>query len=275
MLSPYTGEAITTVGEAARWLADQSTLPVHSAAWAILQVRFPWTFSTYIDEPASAMDILQEQVLPLIPVGIVGSSAGLMPVEWRYDATRSEAVTIIEEGVNASRVGGIEYVKAARDVLQDLRVGYCIDGSGDSRSWLNFGDPRNNDQETATVNSRANALYFPDRPGRTEVIEQTGITTAATAMRFACWKILAIGRSPRAVTYQRPIGERWLRIGDVVLVEDPDVRLSEELGIVIERSLTTSEVSEVTIHMLSSLQTIPQRTGTGSYDVPPPWVLGN
>lgn len=276
--SPYRVGGIQTAGELLRLLADLSSVRVDAGAWAALAEALPWPVGGYVDDPATTpLGYLQDAVLPLLPVGLVaGDRGGLVPVLWRHDARREDAIDWLTAGPGVVREGRVRYERAPRDVVQRITVMFGLDDwSGDYRRTLDLRpDPDlDNPDHTTSLQavSAANRYLRPGEPHRSKAIEAPIVWDRGTAARIAHWRIRSDGYAPRRVDYQVQADRAWIRPGDVVLLTDADLAIEDTIALVVERRLSDLGAYRLTLQILDDVSSRTAESGPGA-NGPPDWV---
>jgi len=249
LTSPYqTGRTVSTLGEIARYLAEQSTIPQDRAAWAVVMERYPWSSSGWLSEPASPMDVLRDQILPVLPVAMGWSSSGMRPIRYRYDAGQLDHIDTLRAGEDCSRTGGVTYERQPEDIAQQIRVGY---GGDSSRRWVVLeADGWRGGESTSSVWSRAARQRWRAGPTRTREVLSPAIWRRSTAALVALWQARVHGASPRTVMYSCGPERAWIDLGDVVRLTDLEIGETDTLALVIARTIQISGAVDLDLMIL-------------------------
>ena len=254
LTSPYEpGATVSSLGEIARYLSDQSTIPQDRAAWAAVAQRYPWSSSGYVSAPATPMDIIRDQILPVLPISLGWGQSGMRPIPYRYDAGQLDAVDHLRAGEECSRVEGVTYERQPEDIAQEIRVGY---GGDSSRRWVIVrSDGWGGGETTSSVWSRAARQRWREGPVRTDEVLSPAVWRRTTAAQVALWRARVAGASPRMVEYDCGPGRAWLDLGDIVQLTDAELYEATTLCVVVQRVISISATVRLGLMILPGWDT--------------------
>ena len=119
---------VRQAGDVLQYVLQRSTLRVDRGAMAAAVAYLNrYRLDFYADDPeVSAWDWTVDNLLPLLPLSIVGGPRGLRPVLFRWDARAVDAVDTIEAGPDAQRVSSVAYT--VDEPVQTVQVAYAPRG---------------------------------------------------------------------------------------------------------------------------------------------------
>lgn len=223
------GEAVQTASDLVLYLLGQSTTSLDYPAWKSFSTP---TVDGFIDEQVSPWEWVIDNLLPLFPLSVLPGPNGFYPVYWNLQAQRSEAVCTIspDEDPTVEREGRIVYSKLG-DAVNSLVFDYAIDPQvSEPRYRASIaGDA---DADLGEVSSYYCAVSLGRYGAREETLDSDIVWSPATADAVLLLQTLRSALPSREVSYTVPYSYGWLRLGDVVLVSDAEVHLSDEIGLV-------------------------------------------
>ena len=240
--------AIRQAGDVLQYILNRSTLRVDQGALSsVLRLLNRYRLDCYIDDPeVSAWDWVTDNLLPLLPVSVVGGADGLRVIVFRHDARALDAVDHIVAGPQALRVSSVGYV--LDEPVQRVQVDYAPRGGTTEslRSVILSGDPTEPGAGTHRA-LRASAQRYPGAL-RTMRVETQIVYDGATAQLIASTLASMYGLARREVTYELdPARFGTLEAGQVVTLTDSEVFFNEAIALVqsIAWSSTTMTVQLV------------------------------
>jgi len=206
----------------------------------------------YIDTSCSPWEWVQDNLLPLLPLSVTSGASGLFPVLWPYAATARDAVTTITAGAGVVRTSPVTYDRGRRDVVNEIRLSYALDGSDGALRVLTH-TPEPDPAEAQQVTSLY-AQVSGSRYGTIATETDTGIVWASTtAHGIASWMIRARGFPTRVVSYEVGLSLGWLRPGQVVLLTDADLHLTDQVCVLRERTYTDGGRLDLTLALIEDV----------------------
>ena len=199
-----------------------------------------WKLDGVINQPAEAWRLIESELVPLVPVRVLQSSAGLYFRVMRWEATASMATHRIE----ASRAG-VERLAFGARPAESMRNRFVLDyradrqtGKYDRRvrlqSRLVPGNDRVFSSRRCFRSRRRLKIAGQPRSGIvTHRAESSWIEEDATALRTVESWAAQWALPPRPASYQLPVQwETQLEIGDVVLLTDHEVEIVDRVCLV-------------------------------------------
>ena len=220
----------TGAGELITYFLRLSTLETDAGTWRSLSPELDqqFKFSGYVDEPCSAWDYIEDNILPLLPVSVFSTGEGVSVAYWRREAIEADIVGTVSTGGGVARVGPITYEK--QDILNDIRLNYALSLKDRQYKVMNgvVGDREAFPAEEvgrvlfSSSFSRASYLSFGTHADSltSDIIYET-----ATATNVLEWLHRAHAFPHRVAKYDVPIRLGFLRRGNLVLLQDPEVHL--------------------------------------------------
>ena len=238
---------IRQAGDLLRYILRRSTLRVDLGAMAsAMRYLNRYQLDGYVDDPeVGAWDWVVDNLLPLVPMSVVGGPRGLRPILYRYDARELDAVDTIVAGPEAVRASSVGY--SVDEPVQRVAVSYAPrGGEGDMlREVVLSGDP---DELGADSHRslRASRIRYGER--RTLRIETDIVYDSSTAQLIASTLASVHALPRREVIYELdPARYATLEAGAVVTLTDDELHLVDHVAIVqaIAWSATTLSVTLV------------------------------
>lgn len=225
-------QPIRQAGDVLRYVLQRSTIRLDRGALAsVIGYLNRYRLDFYVDDPeVSAWDWLVDNVLPLLPVSVVGGPRGLRPVLFRWDARALDAVDTIEAGPEAVRVSPVSY--SVEEPIQVVQVAYAPrGGEGDHlRTVTLSGDPDEVDAGGHRA-LRASSIRYGER--RVRRVETDVVYDAATAQLVASTLASTYALPRREVVYELdPRRFGTLEAGQVVTLTDAELHLQDAVALV-------------------------------------------
>lgn len=194
--------------------------------------------SGYIDDACSPWEWVQEHLVPMIPVAFTSGPQGIYPVMLRYDATATDAVATLRQGAGVVRTSRITYERTRRDVVNEIRISYAIDGEDGAVGVCTLtaeptpGEP----SQVSSYHAKISASRYGVRSRQ---VECDLIWTSSSARALAARIALAEGLTQRAVTYEVDAEDwGWLHTGQVLMLIDLEVSMDSVLCLLRSRTYT-------------------------------------
>ena len=209
-----------------------------------------WQIDAWIEESVNAWDWLQSEILPLLPVEMRESADGIYPAIIRYDVTAVDARGRLVANENAVRDSAVSYTsgeiineviikyRPVRDTWQGQRtltaqaekVSIGLPNQQLGEAWSTnqpgfYGSP----DERVLGHQRA-ALSQAKYGLKSKEVKAAALWDTASAILTATWMLDRYALSRRRIRY-RVEEDRW-DVGDVLLLTDADVHLSDEVAII-------------------------------------------
>jgi len=251
VLNKHRTGPITGAGEVIEYLLDHSDLRVNKLKTrVVLNEVNGYKLDFWINEPRSPWAIINEDILPVLPMTAQVTHDGLSFTFWRWDATAADAVEHIDIQQNEGYRDGSVEVSSANDVYNEISIDYCRHGpSGDYKKRLTYA-PRNLDNlEGVQANPYSWASFT--RYGRriADPIEAPTVESDVTARAILDWKIRYLSQTRRSVRYVLPQRYQSLDVGSVVTVTDTGIGFDRTVCIIsgLLRVPGSTEIQLVTV----------------------------
>jgi len=220
-------------GDVIRWALAQSTLRVDHSRLGQLKTLNSFKIDGFINQPISPWEWVASNVLPLLPVSVATGPDGLYVAPWLHkQLQKDQAIVTLEEGRNATRIGNVVYT-SSDSVVNDITLRFGLNASTGSHAvrrtihgekWTSS-DP---DSRPDFWCRRSRAVF--DK--RALELTTNVIYDVATAESILAYYARRYTFPQREILYTVPREYDWLRPGDVLLLVDSDLHLSEVIGLV-------------------------------------------
>ena len=199
-----------------------------------------WKLDGVINSPAGAWDVIERELLPLVPARLVEGPAGIYFRVMRWEAGPELATHRLD-----ARAAGVERLSLGARPIESVRNRFVLDyrpdrltGKHKRRLTLDAAPIPGDEQSRASYRCLRSQQRFElvGRPGSgvfTEHLATDWIEQDATARRALETLASRFALPPRPATYQLP--PQWedeIEIGDVVTVTDPEVFLADRVALV-------------------------------------------
>jgi hypothetical protein len=204
----------------------------------------------YIDEQVQPWEWVSDNLLPVLPISLLGSPSGVKPVLWRYDAIADEAVVHLRaEPGRLVRTGPVTYTGRSDEIINDVRVSYAYDmGRGEYGNTMQVcPDPVGSSASSSSWARRSQNRF--NRIG-SETIETDVVYSEATAQWVASWRVAAGAFPRRVLTYDAHHDLAWLPVGSVVALTDEELHLAGKVGLLTSKSWTDTGIINLTLELL-------------------------
>ena len=264
--SPFSTGVLIRAPEVAAYLLAQSGLDVDLPAWLALDGFLPrLEVSGYINDGASAWDVLASHVLPLMPVAYRYTRQGLAPVVYDPELLTGLEVAHVrtvdtpdaEGSGDWTPTSGLDLETEPEDVVSVLTVNYAKNGStGDFLRqvvWVgdSIGAPLPRSGQRRRRGDRSGSLYVDQATTRgataTEVLELEMVWDRPTAEAVAAWRTRLACMSTESASYSAPLHWGWLRVGDVVLIDDVGKRFTDQPALIESREIGPAGIDFVLV----------------------------
>lgn len=231
MATPFAASAsLDGAGSLARYLLSQATVDVsdRSIAGVTRWMDQRFLMGGYLDDATSPWDILRDEILSLLPVGLVPSATGQRIARWRPAATAADAVEHLVEGENCWAQSGVSYDRGRADVVNQVTLEYAIAGdTGEPRRTITLTpspDP-DNPAEWSSDHCKVSAARYGVQAATLSSAFVWGDATAA----FICELfVLLHGFVWRVLVVSVDRMQSWIRPGMVVTYTNEDLDLDHQ-----------------------------------------------
>lgn len=256
----HDGAAIRTASEVIEWaLIDHTDLPVDFGRLAANSVRLDaYQIDGWIaGQVVNVMDWLTSEVLPLLPVELRESDLGIYPVFWRWTATARDAVAVLDATQGSGNVQREGVVSIDADIANEITILYRPAADGSTRWRGRRIATRTGKTVAADTIAIDDSRVIPfralgdsqDQFGlRPLTIEAASVCDDTTAELILRDQVHMRGWPRRRANYSGAPWLETLRIGDVVLITDPEVHFASEVALVWD--LTPGESPVVALVLL-------------------------
>jgi len=214
-------------------LLGQSTIRFDGERIQSLSERLAgFNLDFYINEQSTPWEVIQDHILPLLPLAPAMGPNGLWFVHYPFDATASDAIAEINPRSRGGSRNGMVKVSSATDIANYHTISFALNAeSGEYARSLSYG-PRElsrNDGTTLHPLSWASFSRYGLRQGDT--IETDVVYDIATAHAVLDWRIRRDGMTHQEVEYLLPQQFQHLEAGDVVTITDAEIGWSDRVAI--------------------------------------------
>lgn len=237
------GNPIRGAGSVLRWvLGEHLDYPVDWPRFEAIADRLDaYKVDSFLNQPTNLWEWMVQEVLPILPIELRESSAGLYPFLWRWDATARDAVVHLDASLvsgNVSRASDLATV--AGEIYNEISIEYGPDSDESgwrfrkvatsvARATVKGSSP------TSDSRIRGSSLLGDSQSVfglRQLTLQMTCVWDHATAELILRDRIAAHGWPRRKVSYEG--GERLesLSTGDVVTITDPELHLTSAVALV-------------------------------------------
>lgn len=250
------GKLVREAGDVIEYLLSLTTQRVdwgRIAAAKPLLSRF--LLDGVITDRVSPWDVLQDEILPLLPVSLCSGPNGLYVVVWQFNATAADATVRIDADANPAigREGRVKYDSEDRANRISLSYAYSY-RAGTYCAQVVFGAAEDVETDPATVVhalcdfSRRRVGYPVDRSTQTAWVYDT-----STAYAVCEWQAAAYALPSRTVQYRVPeLDFVHVERGQVATLSDSELYLSEALCLVREVVTDGSGYLTLTLWMIDN-----------------------
>lgn len=213
----------------------ESTLLIDFAAFARLRSFLNrYSLDGYVDRPTPPMELIRDQILPLLPISIVPGPSGLRPIVWPFFEDRTARGPHVIDGAGVASTGAITFLRSDDVGFVALRYGVRAD------------DGRATRRVTASQRTSLLARFAP--AGGIQETDAPLVWDPATAGQIVEDALAIAAWSPRVISLNVTEWQTYGPGGDVDL--EPGARIvfsSERLGldrapaVVGEREWSSSE----------------------------------
>lgn len=243
------GVTIRGAGDVLAYFLGLTTIAVD---WGRLAAATPLLDAFKLDgcitERVDVWTLLQDEILPLLPVSIVSGPLGIYPVVWRYNATAADAVLVIDADTDASisRDGRVAY--DSQDRANRLSLEYQLSyRTGNYQTTLTYGSEADAALDSA-VTEHPLCTWSQGRTGR--VVERSQASAwvydDSTAYAILEWQAAAYALPTRTVSYQVPEVEFvHVERGMVAMLTDSSIYAAGAVCLV--REVTTDGTGYLTL----------------------------
>ena len=212
-------------GEIITYLLEQSGLRVDTLrARAPLRSVDAYRLDFWTNEQRSPIEIITEDILPILPLSPQQRTEGLSFVYWRWDATAEMASEHINIDTSfGDRVSPVE-VSSIATIYNEITIEYARAGSdGQLKKRLTY--THENFAGHANVIFNQYALASFSRYGKREapIVQAPAVERDDTAIAVLDWMIRFHSQARRSVSYRLQQRYQTLEPGDVITLTDSEI----------------------------------------------------
>jgi hypothetical protein len=230
------GVLIRSAGDVLQYLLSLTSIPVDAGRFAAAAPLLDaFQFDATITERVNVWELIQDEILPLLPVSLVSGPEGLYPIVWRYSATAGDAVLVLNADTDpdVSRAGRVAYDSSDRKnrFTLEYQLSYR---TGSYQASLTYGAAADA-ADDASVTVHPACTYARARTGL--VVEQSmssaWVYDSATARAVLEWQAAAYALPTRTVAYLVPeVAFVHVERGMIVALTDSSIYLAGALCMV-------------------------------------------
>lgn len=256
LVSPITGGLLRGGADIIEWMLRVFTgVQLDAARFAGTRDRLnAYLFDTHINDPVAPLDWLSSEILPVLPVEPRQGDGGLFYYIRRWDATSNDAVARLDADLRqVQRESSIE--TRSEQIVNEVAVQFgpnrqtggfrsrVVVGAFDGRRGLadEFA-PGIDEEDPRFIPSFLSALS-QTKYGRQPIeVQLNSVWDTGTATRHAQDLLAAQALPRRYVTYSAQTEFETLDVGDVVVLNDSSVNLSDVVALVVDLTAGGPEV---------------------------------
>ena len=197
-----------------------------------------FNFDFMINDEAGPWSIIEDQILPLLPLASCLGSNGLYFKYWPFDATTENAIAAIDTtSAGAWRTSSVK-VSSVNDVFNRHTINYALNiETGEHSRQLVIAPRKMAAADTISTNWQTNPYSYASftRYGLRDAseIDSDIIYDPSTAQAVLDWRIRRDGMTYRTVSYDMPQEFQFLEPGDVVTLTDNEIAFSSSICLVL------------------------------------------
>ena len=227
-------DTISGAGELIAYFLNLSSLKVDTGVWRTLSPYLDsnFKFAGYVNNAVKPWEFLARNVLSFLPLSVYATGEGVHASLWRREAEKSAAVGTITTGGGVCRSGPVQYEK--QDIYNNIRFDFVHNASEGQtlRSVGVIGDHEPTRAESGLFSTEYSRASYFRYGSKSLTLASKYIYESATAQNILQWKHRAAAFPYRVISYDVPIRMGFLRRGDLILLTDPEIYLSEYLALV-------------------------------------------
>lgn len=239
LISPSEPAAITGAGDICLWCLEQGNQEIDYLAWQSLAPFLnTYKIAGYInDQEISAIEFLEKEIIPLLPISVVQGRKGMRPILDLYSTgLKPSPVCSLIASPEFSSASPIQQRGDSSSLINDVTVSYCYDmkhGAYKARQRIT-GDTT---LSSPTISQNKIAVASHNRYGsRAHVLETQFVIDVDTAALIAS-NIIRYNSFPQTfVEYTAAPSYGWIEIGDILSLTDAELSFSNEIIQVVSKS---------------------------------------
>ena len=241
LVSNTNSEVITGAGDICMYCLEQGGQEIDYFAWgSVLPFLNTYKLAGYVtDQNMSAIEFLESEIIPLLPISVVQGTNGMKPVlDMFATGVKPTAIASIQANAEFFSESGMQRRGDTSNLVNDFTLKYAYNAHQGSYQGLQriTGDETITNR-TVTLNSSA-VQSFAKYGSRSKTMETTFVTDIDTAALICFDKIRNNCFPATFMQYNCNSRYGWLEIGDIVSLSDDNFSLSDKLIQVVEKVWT-------------------------------------
>lgn len=241
--SPYRDEVLSGGGDVVRWLLSRTGVDVDDGAFAnISPILNEYRFAGFVNDGITTAALLNDHILPYLPIQIKAGPKGLRPILHQYIAFQHvEPVTqIIADDGDWIQIGAIETTTNTSEIYNAVRINYAWNGQEDSFFHSLYVGPDGQDTDLSKKNLYS--LTSKNRYGKSQqTFDALYIYETRTAARFAGDFVRRNSFPTRMIRFVASIEYGYLQLGDVVELTSFDLFMNRQKCSVVSKQWDVTE----------------------------------
>ncbi len=239
LISPTTKDAINGAGDICLWCLEQGQQDIDYVAWEALNTFLnSYKIAGYInDEEISAIEFLEKEIIPLLPISVIQGKNGMKPVlDLFASGIKPTSIASIIASPEFSSSSGIQQRGDTSSLINDITIKFCFDMKQQAYqakqrltgNEMLYGDKVNiNDIAVKSLNKYGT---------RSKVIETSFIHDIDTAA-LICFDMIRNNAFPSEfLQYTCSPRFGWIEVGDILALTDSDLNFENKLVQIVEKS---------------------------------------
>ena len=222
---------MSKAGEVLEYLLDQTGLEVDKPRfYTIMDYLNQYEISGYISERVKPLEWITDNLLPILPVSITVGTDGIYPILWQSDVPSNSVQTLLTNGQGCQRTSNVRYDRS--NLANDIKLSFAL--NGESNEYLRYLKITADEQVDVMVDRRieyANTYVkiSQNRYGKKSKEITTDIVFEdTTAGLILSWMSKAFSFPTKTVSYSVDKKYLYLNIGDIVLLTDDELHITEK-----------------------------------------------
>ena len=239
LISPSSNEEITGAGDICLWCLEQGGQEVDYLAWeSIRPFLNSYKIAGYInDQEISAIEFLETEIIPLLPISVVQGRRGMRPILDLYaTGIKPSPVCSILASPEFSASSALQQRGDSSSLINDVTVSYCYElKQGTYKCRLRItGDTKF--YSSNIFNNQIAVASFNKYGSREKVLQSQFVTDVDTAALIASDIIRYKAFPETFVEYTAAPSFGWIEIGDILSLTDADFSFEDEIIQIVSKS---------------------------------------
>lgn len=231
LISPSSNEEISGAGDICLWCLEQGGQEVDYLAWESLRPFLnSYKIAGYVnDQEISAIEFLEAEIIPLLPISVVQGRKGMRPILDLYaTGIKPNPVCSILASPEFSASSALQQRGDSSSLINDVTVSYCYDmkhGAYKARQRIT-GDTS---IFSPTISQNQIAVASFNKYGSREKVLETQFVVDVDTAALIASDIIRYSAFPETfVEYTASPAFGWIEIGDILSLTDPDFSFVDE-----------------------------------------------